>query len=350
MTTDTFTRTTNPTDLERFLMSLQLAKRHTHKALTVWPLIAPPESLGVKAPPYVCLTDAVESGRFSIGEISESGSVPQVVADNRGDVAVLVLFGEELRGAKQNRIANATFLVGPRSCVQLPVSCVEAGRWARQSDAFAPSGAIFSSQSRSKMARRVADSRADGRGFAANQSEVWDEVESILESSSVASETRSYADFVDTHRDRFDEAERAFEPLRRQVGFVASIGDTVVGMEVVGRPEVFARVYRGLIGSYLVDAFGDERRVARPLGRTRGRLRAKSTNDLLARLAGEASPSSPMRFSGPEAFIRAVAKAPATRSASIGLGDDWRLRGRGIEACALLAGAVVQVTAFSGWA
>ena len=55
-----------------------------------------------------------------------------VQADNvrdRDGQATPILAGEELVGAKQNRIVNATFLVAGQVSIEVPVSCVEAGRW-----------------------------------------------------------------------------------------------------------------------------------------------------------------------------------------------------------------------------
>lgn len=344
MTTDTLPHAFTPREFELLLDALKLAPRQSHQALTLWPLIGAPGKVihspswptpdaADRTQTYIALADAIEAGTLHISELSEHGSVPHVCADNSGDVAVLVLFGEELRGAKQNRIANASFLVGAHSRVVLDVSCVEAGRWARRSDAFAASGSVFSSASRRKMARRVADARADGRGFVANQSEVWEEVEVKLRQSGTASATRAYADHLLARHLELSEGERVFQPVAGQLGFVAAIGEHIAGVEIVGRPEVFARNARALIGAYQVDAVDRD-----PGGG--GRLR------------GWSAPRTPHRriqtgrFDSPEAFLRAVARAPARVSASIGLGEDVRLRGHGIEGCALFAGGLVHLTAF----
>jgi hypothetical protein len=51
---------------------------------------------------------------------------------------VLLYEGEELVGAKQNRIIEQTILAGPGSSLKIPAKCVERGRWARRSQHFAP--------------------------------------------------------------------------------------------------------------------------------------------------------------------------------------------------------------------
>src|SRR4029453_2780554 len=109
---------------------VSLAPRQAHKSLTLWPLVrggAPSTALE-----YITLSEAFARGQIAIDELQKGATVPHVQATNRGAVAVLVLFGEEIQGAKQNRIANASFLVPPHEEVILDVSCVEHGRWARR--------------------------------------------------------------------------------------------------------------------------------------------------------------------------------------------------------------------------
>ena len=53
---------------------------------------------------------------------------------NRGPKPTLIIDGEELVGAKQNRVVNLTILVAAESELIIPVSCVEAGRWRAKSE------------------------------------------------------------------------------------------------------------------------------------------------------------------------------------------------------------------------
>ena len=63
--------------------------------------------------------------------------MPFLRAVNQGPRPVLIFDGEELVGAKQNRIVNTTLLLGVGESL-LPVSCVEQGRWSHRSESFAP--------------------------------------------------------------------------------------------------------------------------------------------------------------------------------------------------------------------
>src|SRR5512137_2174245 len=115
-----------------------------HQALSVFPLFD-----GFQAPVEYLLSDeGIGSGTVTVEEVSEAGSVPDLLVENKGDVRVLFLEGEELVGAKQNRILNTSVLIAAHSRVKIPVSCVEAGRWRYRSRLFGSSGSHCSSRLR----------------------------------------------------------------------------------------------------------------------------------------------------------------------------------------------------------
>jgi hypothetical protein len=62
---------------------------------------------------------ALELHVVTIAEVSEAGSVRPI----------LLVDWEELVGAKQNRVLNLSILLPPRRLTDIPVSCVEQGRW-----------------------------------------------------------------------------------------------------------------------------------------------------------------------------------------------------------------------------
>ena len=68
-----------------------------------------------RAPGYRVLDDALASGLVEIAEVSEQGSVPELRVVNRHPDPTLIVDGEELVGAKQNRVVNLTSLVDARS-------------------------------------------------------------------------------------------------------------------------------------------------------------------------------------------------------------------------------------------
>ena len=80
--------------------------------LTVFPLFAASPGGRVS---YLLGDEAIEEGLVTVEEIGESGSVPNLLVGNRPDSRVLFVEGEELVGAKQNRILNSTVLLAPKS-------------------------------------------------------------------------------------------------------------------------------------------------------------------------------------------------------------------------------------------
>jgi len=82
------------------------------------------------------MKEALEKAVLIVTEVSEGGSVPNLKVANKGDAPILLLDGEEVAGAKQNRVLNTTILVGGKSEVVIPVSCTEQGRWTYSSREF----------------------------------------------------------------------------------------------------------------------------------------------------------------------------------------------------------------------
>ncbi|HXK39805.1 MAG TPA: DUF6569 family protein, partial [Candidatus Paceibacterota bacterium] len=115
------------------LSRARLGESAQFKNMTVFPLFAPSNGRAG----YVLLGDALARNLAHVTEVSESGSVPELLFVNEADEKVLLVDGEELVGARQNRILNVTLLVGGKQKVVIPVSCVEQGRWAYKSRHFA---------------------------------------------------------------------------------------------------------------------------------------------------------------------------------------------------------------------
>ena len=79
--------------------------------LAVFPLFAS----GSKTMPYILAADALAAGSVVISEICEAGPIGSLVVDNGGDHPVLFVEGEEIVGAKQNRLVSRSVLVEART-------------------------------------------------------------------------------------------------------------------------------------------------------------------------------------------------------------------------------------------
>src|SRR5918997_6890520 len=92
-------------------------------ALTLVPLWG-----GAPAPEYALAHQAMVSGDLTISELG-GGDVTQLAVHNQGAQPVLIVDGEHLEGAMQDRVVIASTLVPARTKVVLSVACVEHGRW-----------------------------------------------------------------------------------------------------------------------------------------------------------------------------------------------------------------------------
>ena len=80
----------------------------TYKNLTMIPLLFRPTPVAgtVWDEQYVILDEALAAETARVTEVSDAGSVAELKFLNEGNRPVLLLDGEELVGAKQNRVLN----------------------------------------------------------------------------------------------------------------------------------------------------------------------------------------------------------------------------------------------------
>ena len=227
------------------IQTIQLGDPVEHRGIVIAPLFPKRDPVA----DYVTLDEALSSG-LTIREVDESGSVPELVVENPLDARVLLYDGEELVGAKQNRILNVSVLVDAKSTLRIPVSCVEQGRWARVSRSFAPGSHV----SNAHLRRRKAEAQAAqplARGIA--QSEVWGELRETAMRMSVHSPTGASADLYRAHERDLRSLEDRFPVEPGQCGAVLGLGDDMC-VDVVSRPDAFARLWPKLRAGYLLDA------------------------------------------------------------------------------------------------
>src|SRR5574337_355542 len=232
------------------LEALQLAPAQHYLNLDVFPLLSPkPGSQG-----YLTLDEALEQRLASITELTQGGVVPEWRFDNLSERPVLLLDGEELVGAKQNRVLNITILVGGFAKIVVPVSCVERGRWHHLSrDFHSAKRHMYAKARAAKMAQVSRSLRASG-SRRSDQAAVWEEIAAKATRMGSVSATEAMADMYEQERTRLDNFEKAFNALDRQVGAVFAISGRILGVEVFDSAEAFTKLLGKLVGSYAMDA------------------------------------------------------------------------------------------------
>lgn len=276
--------------------------------ITIAPLVRnrPPRS------DYVSLGTAIERG-LELTEVGEAGIVGEIVARAPGPEMTLLLDGEELVGAKQDRILAVSVLLAGESETRIPVSCVEQGRWSRRTPAFELSPRAASPSLRKAKAESIGTvPRAHGRA----QASVWSGVAASMAHHGLESATGRYGDLAEARGSEIADLTSGFELVPGQCGVAVAIGGQVVAIDAVSRADVFASLWSRLLAGYGLDA-----------------------------LSAPAAERVPRRR-----FVRVLAdidRVPLARNPSVSLGED--LRGVASETTVSglsLDGELIQLSAY----
>jgi len=118
--------------IKPYLDQIKIVRKQSFRNMAMFPLL----SAETSDLDCLLLDEALREGWVEVVEVSEEGSVPELRITNKSPKMVLLLDGEELVGAKQNRIVNTTILIQGNTTMVIPVSCVEQGRWSYHSPPF----------------------------------------------------------------------------------------------------------------------------------------------------------------------------------------------------------------------
>lgn len=207
--------------------------------------------------PYLLLHEAIESGVLTVTEVSEGGSVPELKVENKGDKPVLILAGGELRGAKQNRIVNATIIVSAKSTLLIPVSCVEQHRWSYRGRMFR-SGRHASSEIRHKLQKTVHENIKRMGVHRSDQIEIWESVRELHQKNRVNSPTGSMSDSFDQQEERLSEFRKRLKYPAKATGLAVFINGKLRGIELFEHPQILKALWDSEIESYAIDAIGSD--------------------------------------------------------------------------------------------
>jgi hypothetical protein len=299
--------------VKKTLFGLQVEEPRRHKNMSVFPLLASIDG----GPDYTTLRDALDKSLLSVTEVSSGGSVPELKVINAAAIAVLLLDGEELAGAKQNRVLNTTILVKEKSETVIPVSCTEQRRWSYVSKSFHDSDTVMSPKLRVEKARTVSTSLNSTGQYRSDQGTVWQKIDEQAAKAGTVSRTGAMKDTFEQKTAELDEYLKAFPYVRLQKGLFVFIGGEAVGFDFVSREKAFELLYPKLIKSYAMEAVLDEKKDG----------------------------AKPEREQA-EAFLKEAADCEEKKYESIGRGHDFRYEGRTMVGSALAVDDKVVHLAF----
>ncbi|MBE3587293.1 MAG: hypothetical protein IMW93_01830 [Thermoanaerobacteraceae bacterium] len=303
------------TVLVNFLHTLRVGEPQAFENLTVFPLTG----TQFQQPGYLLLDEALAHGLIEVREVSEAGSVNEVLVINKSDLPVLLMDGEILTGAKQNRVVNASVLVGPRAELEIPVSCVEQGRWRYVAEKFTDSRRFSYARLRAQKSAQVAESLHAFRAFSANQSAIWDEVERKQRKMGAESPTGAVNRVYESHEEKLKKYCAAFSPLEGQVGAAVFINGCFVCLDAFDSPATLRKLHTKMLESYALDALEQA-----------GLDRKEPEN------------------SAAEQLLEKIAAARVARYPSVGLGEDLRIKAKElVGSCLALDGRVIHLAIFA---
>jgi hypothetical protein len=289
-------------------------------------------------PPYLLFEQAVADGAVEVHEIG-AGSVPSVAATTKQQ-PVVIFAGDTITGGRQNRVINITVWLPAGKVTELPVTCLEHGRWDPGLAARFDTGRKADYALRSMMSHQVGEHRrrvhefaAPGapvaQSYAADQGEVWAEIGRREVRAGRQSGTAALHELWAAEERDTRPLAGAFPCPGGATGLAVSVGGRLVALELFDQPGTLAASWPRLVES-AVSAHLDHKRAV---------------------VAGVV-PATNHRFPDSGALGRMVGRAVAALDgalygASVGEGVDLRLSGPKIAGSALVRdGHVVHAELF----
>ncbi len=204
---------------------------------------------------YVSVGYAINNKMIEIKEISDSGSVNNIFVLNKSDKFVFFMDGDVLIGAKQNRVLNTSILIEPQTKTNIPVSCVEAGRWRYRSSIFRDSDFVAPTNLRASKAKDVNKSLKMEKGFYADQSKVWSIVLYSASSSDVYSETSDLSDVFEKKKDYFEEFLKGFKVNNQANGLAIFLRKKLLSIDLFNRRDIYAEYFPKIIKGTAAEAY-----------------------------------------------------------------------------------------------
>lgn len=205
---------------------------------------------GVKGDPapleVLTLDEARASSALTVVERAQA-SVPELIAENRGQIPVLLLAGEILIGGKQNRVLREDLVLPPLSGPRnIAVYCVEQGRWNEGRKEFESRASVVQSSVRSQVLGK------------ADQRRIWSGVAAATQAAHAAAPTGSYQAVYESSdvRAHLDRAARHLEtPAPGARGAAVFVGSRLAGVDVFHAASLFAREWPKLLRAHALDTY-----------------------------------------------------------------------------------------------
>jgi hypothetical protein len=192
--------------------------------VTAWPVhtTVPGDDLDGE---FVTLADAVDKAEAVVRETGDSGTVNELVIENKGKRPVLVLAGTVVKGGKQDRQVGQDFVIPAGKTVPVAAFCVEQGRWTATRDGVATHGVFKPKKALTTKAVRSAAQ------YDANQGKVWEKVSNENAKAGKAPPSGTFlATLEDDSKEAVARRERVAKTLSDRLAALATAPSPPVGI------------------------------------------------------------------------------------------------------------------------
>ena len=224
---------------------VRLAEPFFLRNLVVFPLVGPGDN-GT----YCSLQEALQSQE---ARLLDTEDIQEVVLQYRGNQPLVMMEGEEVLGARQNRVFVTTLVAERPVETRVPVVCVEQGRWSGGTT-FRPSDTVAYPSLRAILSSSVFRNLTHTQEYQADQAAVWDSVRTTLSRLQVHSQTQSLHDSFEQLQDFLEdylEDARFPEDTR---GLVSLAGGRILGLDLFASPALFQKFQRWILRGYTLEA------------------------------------------------------------------------------------------------
>lgn len=293
-----------------FINSLWANDGVTHANMVVFPITLKEEGDNTQ---YLSLDEAIENGFVKITEVG-SGSVPTLRLEVKSTKPMFFMGGEIVTGAKQDRILSHDLVFrGYTGSVDLPVYCVEQGRWTHTSDKFGSGKTIGSNEVRKAAVMKEGQSR------------VWAEVSSQNAKLAAETSTGTMQASYDSAAFKVNSTEYMEKFIDvpamhggRVVGVVIAIDGKVKSADVFCNPQTFRKLWSKVLKAAVMEAISSGK--------------------------GTLSENTPARE-----FLGSVLKATLSKQPNPSMGEEYALSGEDINGGFIKTeDGVVHLALFSG--
>jgi hypothetical protein len=236
---------------------------------------------------YATLDEAMSAGSMEVTEVNESGSVPTLKASSTSEVMSFLMAGEQLVGAKQNRVLNVSLMVPPAATISVPVSCVEAGRWSYRSPKFSSGGSMSHGHLRKMLSSQTHGSYRSSGAPRSDQGAVWGEVSRKLSAMGSSSAWQAFDQVYRDHHTRLEDLLGRLHPPEGCHGVIFAVAGQIAGADLFDQAATLVKLWPKLVRAFALDVLEAGQDPARPV----------STDDVrrwvLSSAAAQAEPSPP---------------------------------------------------------